>query len=70
MFPPIAWLKYGPSWHQIEGVCHLQLENNLVEVKVQGAPDVMDSHLTITLNCNFKLVRKKMCYKKFTKLKA
>jgi hypothetical protein len=29
----MKFLKYDPYWHQIEGICHLQLENNLIEVK-------------------------------------
>jgi hypothetical protein len=66
----INFLKYDPSWHQIEGICHLQLDNNLVEVKVQGAPDVVNSHFTTTFNCNFKLVRGKMCCKNVVELKA
>jgi hypothetical protein len=33
------FLKYDPFWHQIfENIRHVHLENNLVEVKGQGAP--------------------------------
>jgi len=28
------FLKYDPFWHQIESICHIQLKNNPVEVKV------------------------------------
>jgi hypothetical protein len=55
----MKFFKYDPSWDQIEGICHLQLENNLIEVKVQGAPDVLDSHFITTFNCNYKVVRGK-----------
>jgi hypothetical protein len=27
------FLKYDPSWHLIESICHIQLKNNPVEVK-------------------------------------
>jgi hypothetical protein len=66
----MKFLKYEPSWHQIENICHFQLENNLIKVKVQGAPNVVDSHFTTTFNCNFKLVRGKMCCKSIVELKA
>jgi hypothetical protein len=36
------FLKYDPSLHQIESVGHIQLENNLVGVKVEGAFDAID----------------------------
>jgi hypothetical protein len=26
--------KYDPFWHYIESICHIQLENNLIKVKV------------------------------------
>jgi hypothetical protein len=29
------FLKYDPFSHQIEGICHIQLKNNLVGVKVK-----------------------------------
>jgi hypothetical protein len=54
------------SWLWIEGIHHIQLENNLVEVKVQGAPNAMDYYFTSTVGCYSKLMR---C-KGITKLKA
>jgi hypothetical protein len=43
MFPPVAWSSWNDfSWHWIEGIHHVQLDNNLVEVKVQGASNAMD----------------------------
>ncbi len=30
----MKFLKYDPSKHQIENICHIQLENNLIGVKV------------------------------------
>jgi hypothetical protein len=53
----IIFLKYDPSWHWIIGICYVQLENNLVGVKVQGAFDAMDYGFTFTLGCYSKLVR-------------
>jgi hypothetical protein len=38
----MKFLKYDPSWHWINRVCHVYLENNLSEVKIQGAHDAMD----------------------------
>jgi hypothetical protein len=63
-------LKYDPFWYWIEGVCHVQLKNNQVGVKVQGALDAMDYYFTTTFSYNSKLVWGKMCYKSFTELNA
>jgi hypothetical protein len=37
-------------------VCHVQLKNNLVGVKVQGALNAVDYYFIIAFNCNSKLV--------------
>jgi hypothetical protein len=66
----MKFLKYDPSWHLIEGVCHVQLKNNLVEMKVQGGPNAMDYYFTIIFSYNSRLVWGKMCSKGITKLKA
>ncbi len=50
------FLKYDFSWHQIEGICHIQLKNHLVRVKVQNAHDTMDYNFTFSFGCNSKLV--------------
>jgi len=63
-------LKYDPFWHWIENVCHVQLKNNQVRVKVQSALDVVDYYLRTTFSCNSKLVWGKMCYKNFVELKS
>jgi hypothetical protein len=52
------FLKYDPSWHWIKGIHHVQLENSLVKVKVQGAFDAMDYNFTYTFGCYSKLVWK------------
>jgi hypothetical protein len=72
MFSPIAWnsWNYDPFWHQVENICHIQLKNNLVEVKVQGAHDVMDYCFTSALGCYFELVWREMWCKGIVKLKA
>jgi len=62
--------KYDPFWHQIKGICHVQLENNLVGVKVQGAPYAMDYCFIIALNCNSELVWGEICYNGIMELKA
>jgi hypothetical protein len=54
----------------IEDVYYVQLKNNLVGVKVQGACNAMEHYFIIIYNCNSKLVWGKMCYKNFTKLKT
>jgi hypothetical protein len=66
----MKFLKYDPSWHWIKGVCHIQLKNNLIEMKVQGAFNALDYYFTIAFNYNSKLVWGKMCSKGITKLKA
>jgi len=38
------FLKYDPSLHRIENVGQIQLKNNPVEMKVQGAFNVIDYH--------------------------
>jgi hypothetical protein len=38
----IIFLKYDPFWHQIKSFYHFQLENNLIGVKVHGAPNVVE----------------------------
>ncbi len=50
------FLKYDPFWHWIKSVYHIQLDNNLVGVKVQDALDVVDYYFTIAFSCNFELV--------------
>jgi len=52
----MKFLKYDLFWHWIKGICHVQLENNLVGLKVQGAFDAMDYNFTSTLGCYSKLV--------------
>jgi hypothetical protein len=60
MSPPVAWSSWNDfSWHWIEGIHHLQLENKLVEVKVQGASNAMDYYFTSTLGCYSELMRDK-----------
>jgi hypothetical protein len=38
------FLKYDPFLHRIENIGHIQLKNNPIEVKVQGAFDAIDYH--------------------------
>jgi hypothetical protein len=57
----MKFLKYDPFEHRIEGICNVQLDNNPVEVKVEGAFDGIDYLFTSTLGCNSKLVWGKMC---------
>jgi hypothetical protein len=38
------FLKCDPSLHIIENIGHIQLKNKPVEMKVQGAFDVIDYH--------------------------
>jgi hypothetical protein len=64
------FLKYDPFWHQIKSVCHVQLENNLIGVKVQGALNVVEHYFTTTLSYNSKLVQGKTCCKGVIELKA
>jgi len=30
----MKFLKYDLSWHEIENICHVQLKDNSIEVKV------------------------------------
>jgi hypothetical protein len=59
-----------PSDTKLKAFATSSLENNPIEVKVQGAPNVMDYYFTSTLGCNSKLMWGKMCYEDITKLKA
>jgi hypothetical protein len=54
----------GSLRHQIESICHIQLENNPVGVKVQGALYAMDYHFITVFSCNFELVQGEMCLQK------
>jgi len=42
----MKFLKYDLSWHRIENICHVQLKDNSIEVKVENALDAMDYHFT------------------------
>jgi len=64
------FLKYDPSWHWFEGICYVQLKNNLIGVKVQATLDVMDYYFTTTFSYNAKLVWGKMCCKGVVEVKA
>jgi hypothetical protein len=64
------FLKYDSSWHRIESICLLQPKKNLIEVKVQGAPNALDYYITSAFGCNFRLVQEKVCYKSIAKLKV
>jgi hypothetical protein len=46
------------------------LENNLAEVKVEGALNVVDYYFTIAFSFDFELVWGEMCCKGVAKLKA
>jgi hypothetical protein len=50
------FLKYDPFEDQIEDICNVQLDNNPIGVKVQGAFDGIDYLFTFTLGCNSKFV--------------
>jgi hypothetical protein len=52
----MKFLKYDLYWDWIKGICHVQLKNNPIEVKVQGALNVVDYYFIIAFNCNLKLV--------------
>ncbi len=45
----MKFLKYDPSWHQLEGIHDFQLKNNPIEVKVQGAPNAIEYYFTSML---------------------
>jgi hypothetical protein len=66
----MKFLKYDPFEHQIENIHHVQVHNNPIGVKVQGALDAMDYCFISTLGCYFKLVWGEMCCKGIVKLKA
>jgi hypothetical protein len=50
----------------IESIYHVQLKNNPIGVKFQGALDVVDYYFTTTFSDNFELVQREMCYKCIT----
>ncbi len=52
--------------NSIKSICHIQLKDNPIKVKVQGALDVVDSCFTSTLGYKSKLMRGEMCYKGIT----
>jgi hypothetical protein len=52
IFCKMELLKHDSSWHWVENVCHIQLENYLVK----NALDVMDHCFTITFCGHPKLV--------------
>jgi hypothetical protein len=66
----MKFLKYDLAWHQIESICHIQLKNNPVGVKVQSALDAMDYCFTFALDYYFELMWREICYKGIVKLKA
>jgi len=57
----MKFLKYDSFRHQIEGIHHVQLKNNLVKAKVQGALNTVDYNFTSTLGCNSELEWGEMC---------
>jgi ABC-type polysaccharide/polyol phosphate export permease len=50
----MKFLKYNPFLLWIESVHHIELENNPINVKVQGAFDAMNYNFTTTFSCNFE----------------
>jgi len=61
-------LKYDPSWHWIENICHIQLKNNIIRVKVHSGPNVIDYCFTNHFSYKLQIGVKKKVLQKHQKI--
>jgi len=63
-------LEYNHMRNNIKSICNVYLQHHPIRVNIWGCPNIMQHHLTISLNYNPKLVGGQVGWKCITKMEA